>query len=86
MVGGRTTTGIELERQGAELGVLGREDRDKQSSGAIVLVLSDDRPGGAEEDLEGETLWFRLDLKLRRGGERRLLSLTAAGEGGGEPV
>ena len=72
-----------LRRPNTRSGDLGRGD--EQSRGSIVLVLPR-RSGGTEEGLGRVTLTESLDLKLRRGGERRLWSRTTAGEGGGEPV
>ena len=71
VVGGRTTTGMGLRRPNTGSGELGRED--KRSRGSIVLVKPE-RSGGAEEGLGQVTFWESLDLKLRRGGERRLRS------------
>ena len=71
VVGGRTTIGVVLRRLDAGSGDLDRGD--KLSSGSIVLTLLE-RSGGAEADLGGRSLGERLDLELRRGGERRLSS------------
>jgi hypothetical protein len=80
VVGG--TTGIELERPDPASG--GFERGSERLGGSTVLVLLDRRPGGAEKDLlVGVALSGSLDLEVRRGGERKFLFWTPAGEGGG---
>jgi hypothetical protein len=53
---------------------------------SMVLVLPEGCPGGAEKGLGGISLSKSFALKVRRGGERRFLSWTSIGEGGGEHV
>ncbi len=71
VVGGRTTTGMELRQPDAASGDLGRGDKRPRESIVLTLLV---RSGGAEAGLGRGTLRESLDLRLRRGGERSLRS------------